>query len=134
MNVIRPCTPPVYPFFYGEKLWLGLNEKTARKLLAPPKGHFLQYNDGEIQCLRCYSDQAFWEQFIFCTFVFLWDSEQLLWKPYYGWKKCFVPGMICPHCDKPIPLESHAIISFEMFLPEKFLLPGSIEKKAQEER
>lgn len=123
-----PITPPTYVFSYAERVLFGLREDVARKILRPKKHHFIKYEDGEAECLRCGSNQAFEEHFIFDTFAFLWSEEHLVWKPYYGWKKCFVPSMVCPDCDKPFRLRFHVIISFERSLPEKLLLPGSPQK------
>lgn len=112
-------TPNVLSFVFGGVFWVGYSKEMLQKMARPTKGYFLQYPDGEVQCLRCGNNQSFGDFLDFPTFVFVWDCEQLRWVPHWGYQHYSLKTLFCSNCDRIPCLDSQAVICFSDHLPER---------------
>ncbi len=114
---MNPKTPSVFSFPFGGNLWTGYSEKMIEAITRSQRGDFLRYSEHEVECLRCGNGVIGSMVMLLPLFLIAWDSEELVWKPYWTRAKHVITRLYCSNCDTPPCLDAQCVIRVVDRLP-----------------
>lgn len=98
-----------FAFSFEGEIHYGFSQEALNQMLHARKRNFIQYEDGSVDCARCY-EKALTVKIIVPLYYLIWASEDLEYRVVFSKKIYAFHHDYCPDCDILPQYEYQAVI------------------------